>query len=642
MKSVLENHRLNPDHHKKIMLNQSTFLCRCAGASVLALCVCLVAGNKGRAAEAVTLKSPDGNVKMVVQAGGRLTYTVKFHGNVVIQPSALGVTVDGQDLGQNAVLAGPLVTAKINEHYVTLGVHTNAVNNYRSAVIPFTGGPNGPAWQLEVRAYNDGVAYRYRVQETGVHHINGESSEWQLPVGTTIWHQSADNRSYEARYVPDIVGQMGTGQRLMAPAALQFPGDAGYGLMTEANLIHYSDMALYSSGPAGFKAVFHDDPDGWDNAGEIISPWRVTLLASDLNALVNSDLIRNLCPPPAPELAQATWIKPGRSIWHWLTGGSPKLPKQHAWVDGARDMGYEYYLVDDGWRDWNGGGENAWDALADLVKYANHEGVNVWAWVNAKYVFKPADRKEYFAHAQRIGLVGLKVDFPHPANAEWVQWYDDVLRDAAADHLMIDFHGAVKPTGRERTWPNELSREAVAGREQGKNPSLHDTTLPFLRYVQGHADYTPTLLIPKRLNGSSYAHELAMAIVFTSPFLCLGDNPTNYLQSAAADILKALPPAWDETRVLPDSKIGRLAAFARRNGDQWFIGVINDTMPRRETVSLNFLGQGDYKLVELADNPERDDAFVRTERTVTRKSYLTLPLRPDGGYVAWLVPVAGK
>jgi alpha-glucosidase len=114
------------------------------------------------------------------------------------------------------------------------------------------------------------------------------------------------------------------------------------------------------------------------------------------------------------------------------------------------------------------------------------------------------------------------------------------------------------------------------------------------------------------------------------------------LQSAAADILKALPPAWDETRVLPDSQIGQLAAFARRNGNQWFIGVINDTLPRRETVNLNFLGQGDYKLVELADNPERDDAFVRTERTVTRKSRLMLPLRPDGGYVAWLVPVAGK
>ena len=122
--------------------------------------------------------------------------------------------------------------------------------------------------------------------------------------------------------------------------------------------------------------------------------------------------------------------------------------------------------------------------------------------------------------------------------------------------LMIDFHGAVKPTGRERTWPNELTRESIAGREQGKSPAVHDLTLPFLRYVQGHADFTPTLFIPDRLSGSSFAHELAMAIVFTSPYLCLGDNPKNYLKCEATDVLKALPFVWDETRVLTGSEIG--------------------------------------------------------------------------------------
>jgi alpha-glucosidase len=225
-----------------------------------------------------------------------------------------------------------------------------------------------------------------------------------------------------------------------------------------------------------------------------------------------------------------------------------------------------------------------------------------------------------------------------PANTVWTQWYDDVLRDAAAIGLMIDFHGAVKPTGRERTWPNEMTREAVSGREQGKNPSLHDTTLPFLRYVQGHADYTPTLLIPKRLDGSSFPHELAMAIVYTSPYLCMGDNPTNYLNSEAVDVLKALPPVWNETIVLPGSEIGQLAAFARRRHDQWFIGVINTIMQRRERIDLKFLGRGSYRLVELADNPERNDAFARSERTVTSKDSLMVPLRKDGGYVAWLVP----
>jgi len=620
------------------MLNKNDDFARCFR---LGGCVLLLAFNSAWAADSVLIKSPDGKVSVQIQPGRQLTCVEKFHGQTVVEPSALGVSVDGLDLGRNVALASQPATRVINEQYPTRGVHATARNHYRTADLPLISGDAKTAWQLEVRVYNDGVAYRYHVPVSGRHHIDGESSEWQLPVGTTLWHQSADNRSYEARYVMDIVGQMESDQRLMAPAALKFPGAVGYGLMTEANLINYSDMALAASGTHGFKASFHDDPDGWDQTGEIVSPWRVTLLAADLNALVNSDLIKNLCPAPAPELAQANWIKPGRSIWHWLSCYcAPDLSQQKWWIDRTRELGCEYYLIDDGWRDWNGGGDNSWQAMAETVAYAQSQNVKIWAWVNAKYVFTSADRLAYFQRAKALGIAGLKVDFPEPASARWVQWYEDVLRDAARLELMIDFHGAVKPTGRERTWPNEMTREAVAGREQGKSPALHDTTLPFLRYVQGHADFTPTLFMPDRLKGSSFAHELAMAVVYTSPYLCLGDNPSDYLNSVAVDVLKALPPVWDETRVLPQSKIGELAAFARRCGDQWFIGVINDLTPRREHLSLDFLGRGSYRLVELADNGSQPDAFVRTERVVTRRDSLTLPLRKDGGYVAWLVPVS--
>lgn len=594
-------------------------------------------------AASVTLKSPDGRVQIQIQSGERLSYTAKFRGQTVVEPSAMGINVDGDDLGQGAALAGQPKTEKINERYATRGVHTTAINHYHGAVISMTGGASKTAWQLEVRAYNDGVAYRYRVPGSGPRRIHGESSEWRLPVGTTFWHQSSGNRSYEARYVPDIAGQSLTTHRSMAPMALKFAGNLGYGLVTEANLVSYSDMALHANGPNSFKATFHDDPNGWDHEGEIISPWRVTLVAPDLNALVNSDLIKNLCPAPAPELAKASWIRPGRSIWHWLSCYcAPKLEEQTWWIDRTRDMGYEYYLIDDGWRTWNGGGDNAWQAMEQMVAYAKSQNVAIWAWVDAKYVFQPEERDAYLKRAKAMGIVGLKVDFPKPASAVWVQWYEDVLRDAAKHELMINFHGALKPTGRERTWPHEMTREAIAGREQGKSAAHHDNTLPFLRYVQGHADFTPTMFQADRLKGSSYAHELAMAIVFTSPYLCMGDNPTNYLNSVAVDVLKALPAVWDETHVLPGSEIGELSSFARRSGEQWFIGVINDLTPRRETIALNFLGQGRYKLVELADHSDRHDVFVRSERMVTRKDTLTLPLRKDGGYVAWLVPVADK
>lgn len=589
----------------------------------------------------VRIKSPDGRVVATITDGGRLNYAVKFRDASVMEASALGITVDGQDLGHNALFAGKPELSTVKETYPTRGMHTNALNHYRTAMIPLRGGE--VRWQLEVRAYDDGVAYRYRVPGSGQRRINGESSEWRLPVGTMFWHQSSGNRSYEARYVPDIAGQSQTTHRSMAPMALKFAGNRGYGLVTEANLVHYSDMALHANDTNSFIATFHDDPNGWEQEGEIVSPWRVTLVAPDLNRLVNSDLIKNLCPAPTPELANASWIKPGRSIWHWLSCYcAPKLEDQKWWIDRTREMGYEYYLIDDGWRTWNGGGDNAWQAMEETVAYAKSQNVAIWAWVDAKYVLKPEEREAYFKRARALGIVGLKVDFPKPASVAWVQWYEDVLRDAAKHKLMIDFHGAVKPTGRERTWPHEMTREAIAGREQGKSAALHDTTLPFLRYVQGPADFTPTLFMADRLKGSSYAHELAMAIVLTSPYLCMGDNPTNYLNSAAVDVLRALPAVWDETRVLPGSEIGELAAFARRNGEQWFVGVINDLTPRRERVALSFLGAGNYQLVELADDPDRHDVFVRNERTVTRKDTLTLPLRKDGGYVAWFVPVTNQ
>ncbi len=604
------------------------------------LVLCGLMCSAGAADASRTLKSPDGKISTTIATGDRLKYTVTLRGKTVVEPSTLGVTVDGKDFGRNIAFASQSKTETINETYPVRGVHQTAVNHCLSTVIPLAGAGSAAPWQLEVRVFNDGVAYRYRIPGGGSRHVDGESSEWNLQVGSMIWSQSASNTSYESRYEPAIVGQQPKDLPIMAPATVKFVNGAGYGMITEANLVRYSDLSLRTDGNS-FKASFRNDRNGWDAAGEIVSPWRVIVLAADLNTLVNSDLIRNLCPPPAPELVNAPWIRPGRSLWHWLTGGAPKLGEQKAWIDGTKAMGYEYYLIDDGWRNWNGGGDEAWKALEELVRYAREQGVDLWAWVHCKYVFKPEDRTEYFQRAKHIGIVGLKIDFPEPANVEWVNWYDDTLRDAAALQLMVDFHGAIKPTGRERTWPNEMTREGISGREQGKNPSVHDTTLPFLRYVQGHADYTPTLLIPRRLSGSTFAHELAMAIVYTSPYLCLGDHPTNYLNSEAADVLQALPPVWDETIVLPGSEIGELAAFARRKGDQWFIGAINNTRPRREAIALNFLGRGNFKLVELADTPERIDAFKRSERIVTGKGTLTLPLSKDGGYVAWLAPAGG-
>jgi alpha-glucosidase len=205
---------------------------------------------------------------------------------------------------------------------------------------------------------------------------------------------------------------------------------------------------------------------------------------------------------------------------------------------------------------------------------------------------------------------------------------------------MIDFHGAVKPTGREHTWPNELTREAVRGHEyhiKRYNRILepdHDCIVPFNRFVQGFADYTPTVFNPDELLGYTWPREIAQAIVFTSPFLCYADHPENYLKNPALDIIKVIPAVWDETIVLSDSEIGKCAAFARRSGDNWFIGIINGPESKSIDISLNFLPEGSYTMKAYEDNPDRDDGIIRKENTIDKSNKLQLTIRPAGGFVA--------
>ncbi len=209
---------------------------------------------------------------------------------------------------------------------------------------------------------------------------------------------------------------------------------------------------------------------------------------------------------------------------------------------------------------------------------------------------------------------------------------------------MIDFHGAVKPTGRDRTWPNEINREGIRGHEYQLArykrilPPEHDAILPFTRYIAGHADYTPTAFNPTELKGYTWPRELAQAVVFTSPFLCYADHPRLYLANPALDVLKAIPSTWDQTIVLPGSEIGEVAAVARRKGDRWFIGVINGGETSHMDIDMKFLGASAFDLVKIEDVPNRDDALNKSKVIVQSGDHLKLDLRPKGGFVGWLTP----
>jgi len=360
---------------------------------------------------------------------------------------------------------------------------------------------------------------------------------------------------------------------------------------------------------------------------------------------VNSTLVANLSPEPSPELADASWIRPGRSVWSWWSDyASPRdFNKQKQYVDYAQQLGFEYSLVDDKWETWT----NRWDLLRQLCEYAAARNVQIWVWKRYSEILAPADRQTFFQNVRDAGAVGVKIDFMNSESQAMMQFYESALADAAAHHLMVNFHGATKPTGMDRTYPNEMTREGVRGLEYNSwgeylQPS-HNAALPFTRLVAGHADYTPVTFWSSKLGSTSFAHQLAMAVLLTSPVTHFADDPTRYLTSPALDVIRAVRTTWDETAVLDASAIGELAAFARRRADRWFLALVNGNAATAKnlTMSASFLDAGyTYSAVLLADSSSTPAAFNRSTSTVRSADTLNIWLRAGGGFVGMFTPEA--
>jgi len=584
------------------------------------------------AADRLVVQSPDRHLSAELSAvGGSLRYRVLLDGRQLLAPSRLGIRTDGAELGEGVTL-GAVSTRSVHETYRFFGAHNLAVNDAREASVKATA--HGETYWVDLHVANDGVGVRLRLAPKKGRKIEADRSAWAIEGNPTVWADKIDS-SYESHYRTLSLADLGSEMYGM-PVTVRTGGI--YLTITEAALKDYGDLALQRGEDGALEGRLHADPQGWSTDAAVIQPWRVTVVARTLTDLVNTTLVQNLNPPPTPELANATWIKPGRSSWQWMAIGAPKQDDQEQWVDWTRQLGYEYYLVDEGWEHW----PDPWTSLAKVVAYANSRNVKIWLWVHSNQVETPEQRQAYFRKAVEAGVVGVKIDFPKEANRWWANWYHDTARDAAAMKLMVDFHGANKPTGMERTWPNVLTREGVRGHEWHMtryNRTLepaHDTILPFTRYVAGAGDYTPLVLDPVELRGITWAHEVAEAITFTSPFLCFGGHPKDFVANPAKDVLMALPATWDETRILKGSEPGSVVAEARRKGDQWFIAVMNGGSVTNLDLSLDFLGAGTWKSSQLFDVKDKADGWDRRERNVTRADHIRLELAPRGGFVGWI------
>lgn len=506
-----------------------------------------------------------------------------------------------------------------------------AVNRAREATVPVKS--HGESYLVDVHVANDGVGVRMRLSAKPGRKIQADRSSWMLEGDPVMWADKLD-AAYESHYRTTSLQKLGA-DSLGLPVTAKV-GDL-YLAFTEAALKDYGDLAVKRVADGALEGQLYADPEGWTTDDAVVQPWRVTVIARNLTQLVNSTLVPNLNPPADPQLAKADWIVPGRSAWQWMAIGDPRLEDQHQWVDWTKQLGFEYYLIDDGWKRW----KDNWASLASVASYAKSQNVKVWLWVHSNEVKEPEARKAYLQKAVEAGVVGVKIDFPPACNRWWSTWYHDVARDAAALKLLVDFHGANKPTGMQRTWPNVLTREGVRGHEWHMTrykrvlDPAHDTILPFTRYVAGPGDYTPTVFESKELQGTTWAHELAQSVVFTSPFLCTGGHPRDYVANPAKDVLSAIPAVWDETRVLNGSEPGKVVAMARRSGSQWFVAVMNGGEATSLDLPLAFLGDGKWKASRLFDLKDKPDAWDRQDGSITGADHIKLNLAPRGGFVGW-------
>ena len=588
--------------------------------------------------------SPGGRVEahLFVEQGVLYCEATK-DGKQWLMPSRLGLVVDGVDLGQHVSVMGIEDAKVVDETYPLNGNHAQARNFYSEAVVPLRA--SGKEYVLFVRAYNDGMAIRYALPE-GTERVDKELTSWALPddVEEVAWTEfTFDYEGYSHVTPLDSVPE---GKTLAPPLTVKTP--SGYLAFTEADNEAFPDMTFMREGRA-FKAYFPASADGWNLTrvadesskildgrykGHLVSPWRSVVMVDDLNQLVNSDLVTNLCPAPKAGM-DFSWVKPGRCMWHWWSVGAPKYEDQKAWFDAAKQMGWEYYLIDEGWSWWKQ------DMLAEVIAYGKSQGVKSIVWVNSAEMRHAPERRAYLERVKAIGAAGIKIDFIPRATTEVMQWYMGAMQDCAELGLLLNLHGSVKPTGLSRTYPNDITREAVRGNEYQIRrygrvlPQAHYVSLPFTRLLAGPADLTPVTLNPEEIavGGYSWAHEMSQAIVFLSPVLHFSDHYSYYMESPMRDLLSAVPTIWDETLVLPCTEMGKVVAYARRKGNDWWIGVMNGDQPREISISLDFL-KGKGKAALAYDDATRLDGVKREDRNVSPQETLRMKLRPGGGFVA--------
>lgn len=624
------------------------------------------------------LKSPDGRIELSVSAGASLKFSVTYDGKELIKASNIGLELkSGKILGENERVR-KIDVLKLDE------IIRPVISNRRSEIkdrcnileITFRSG-----FLVEFRAYDDGIAYRFETQMKDELTVRNETVNFDFPRKTTCWYpfESSFFSHNERTYIYSSADTID--KESMASLPVLFSPEGVNVLITESDIDDYPGMWLISQGSGKISGIWPRYPDNEElktdrdlvvkstknyiakTEGKRTFPWRVFIISATDAGLTESDLVFRLAKPS--QLKETEWIKPGQVAWDWWNANNLKGVDFRAginnntykyYIDFASANGLEYIILDEGWYENNDVTDEA-DSINvyDLCEYGRSKNVGVILWV----IWKSYEDKMEEASAlyEKWGVKGVKIDFMQRDDQKMVNFYHEASRVAANHHLLVDFHGAYKPDGISRTWPNVLTREGVKGMEVCKwsdevNPE-HAVTIPFIRMVAGAMDFTPGAMVnmtkenfsPKFTQPESQgtrAHQVAMYVVYESPLQMLADSPTNYMrEQETTDYITKIPVVWDDIKCL-DGKVGDYIILARRSGKDWFIGAMTDWEERTLDLDFTFLPEGNYKMEIFEDgiNADRNASDYRITESEMRSGGRTrIHMAPGGGWAARLTPL---
>ncbi len=662
-------------------LRKLIFFCACI---LLAFCQLTAAPINSNARipkrEILRLKSPDGNLVVTFKlTADAPVYSVDYKGQTLVEDSKLNLSFrDDADFSAKLELLRPVFRDRDETYDLIVGKTKTVRSRSREMLLPFVEKSGGRQINLIFRAFDDGIAFRYEFpaqKNWNSYTLTDERSEFRLTQNPTARALFLENftTSHEGLYTIVALDKIADERLMDMPTLFEFPNKV-YLAITEANLRDYAGMSL-AKREGILASRLSPLPGQTEIKVKAVLPhrtsWRVLMISDRIGALIESNILTNLNEPS--QIKDASWIKPGKTDFPWWNGNivddSVKTPGNNFetakyYIDFCARHKIDYHsIVEYGGHEWykSDGANYMPGANADVTEpvpeldmqkicdYAKSKGVGIRVWVHWKALYPNLEAA--FAQFEKWGIAGMMVDFMDRDDQEMVNIQEEILRRAAAHHLHIQFHGAYKPTGLSRTYPNEFTREGTLNYEinkwdaNGLSPDA-DLSIPFTRMLAGSTDYhlggfravlkkdfQPNYIRPVMLG--TRAHSLAMYVVLENYLGMVCDYPQAYENQSGFEFLTQVPTVWDETKVL-DAKVGEYVTIARRKNSTWFVGTINNSQPRAVEISLAFLPKGKYSAdlyTDAGDTGENPNHLIKETKIFSSNEIVKINLATGGGAV---------